>query len=146
MAEGQGYLRAFRFSTFSIIPTMFHIHSFIHSFITSAALYKHSSLAFRGFVLREVAPKIKIHLSDPSMQRNIKTVRQLEQTFEQHCTMFKGKKQQLASQCFCKGRRRKKKNPTHTHTHKAILKHCFGEGGGQSNFRGFSLFAGDLGT
>jgi len=40
-SEGQGYLQVFRFSSFSIIPTMFHIHSFIHSFIhhVSRAIY-----------------------------------------------------------------------------------------------------------
>ena len=77
--------------------------------ISRERLYKDSSLAIRGSVLREVAPKIKIHHPDPSTERNIKTVRQLEQTFESQCTMLKGRKQQLTSQCFCKGKKHTKK-------------------------------------
>jgi hypothetical protein len=52
--------------------------------------------------IRRVSPKIKIHHSDLSMHKSIKTVRQVEQIFEPYCVMFKElkgkKKKQLTSQ------------------------------------------------
>ena len=54
--------------------------------------------------IREVAPRIKILYSDPSLDRNTRNVRQLEQNFEPYRMMFKELKaiKQLTSQCFCK--------------------------------------------
>ena len=55
-------------------------------------LYTHLSLFTGSYYavsqIRGVAPRIKIHLSDPSMGRSIKIVRQLD--LEPHCVMFKG--------------------------------------------------------
>jgi hypothetical protein len=38
--------------------------------------------------IHRIAPRIKVHLSDPSEDRSIKNVRQLESIFEPYRTMF----------------------------------------------------------
>jgi hypothetical protein len=65
-----------------------------------------SSLAFRGF-----APGIKIHRWDRSMDRSIRTVRQIEQVVGPYRVMFqelKENNQQLPLQCFCRGKKNAK--------------------------------------
>jgi hypothetical protein len=44
---------------------------------------------FEASQIHDVSAKIKIHHSDPSMDRSIKIVRQFEQDFEPYRVMFK---------------------------------------------------------
>jgi hypothetical protein len=80
--------------------------------------------------IRGVAPRLKIHYSDPSLDRSTRNVRQLEHNFKPYRIMFKelkGKKQ-FISQCFCKEMETPK-----------ILKLLFFEGGrNYSRFLAFS--------
>jgi hypothetical protein len=66
-------------------------------------VYTHSSLLaglyFAVPQIRRVTPQIKIHHSDPSMHKSIKTVRKLEQLFVPNRTVFKklmGEKKETA--------------------------------------------------
>jgi hypothetical protein len=71
-----------------------------------------------------------MHQSDPSVDRSIKTVRQLEEVFEPYGKTFPGSegknRKQLPSQCFCQGKKNTKNN-----------KHFFGR---PSTIHEFSLF------
>jgi hypothetical protein len=81
-----------------------------------------------------VAPRIKIHHSDPSMDRMIRNVRQLKQVFEPYRMMFKqlrGKTRSSHHNVSAKKRKTLKK-----------IKYCFG--GGQSIIHKCLLFAGVL--
>jgi len=52
-----------------------------------------------------VTPSIKVHHSDPSVDRSFRTVPQLKQAYGPHRKMFRALKEwktQHASQCFCK--------------------------------------------
>jgi hypothetical protein len=63
----------------------------------------HSPLALRGFVLPGVAPRIEVNHSDPSVDRTIKIVRQIEEVFEPYSMMFKELKRRekpLPPECF----------------------------------------------
>ena len=58
--------------------------------------YSHPSLFVGSYFpvsqIRRDDQRITIHHSDPAMDRNTRTVRQLEQVFEAYCMMFKGMK------------------------------------------------------
>jgi hypothetical protein len=61
--------------------------------------------SYFGFILPRVAPRIEVHHTDPSMDRSIKIVRQIEEVFEPYCMMFKklkGREKPLPTECFCK--------------------------------------------
>jgi hypothetical protein len=49
------------------------------------------------FQIHRVTRKIKMFHSDPSMDRSIKNVQQLEQVFEPHCKMFMELKEKISN-------------------------------------------------
>ena len=108
------------------------------------SLLLHSSFDFRGFVLCSFANprgrhKHKIQHSDPSVDGNIETVRQLEQVFQPHRTMFeefKEEKKQLPIQCFWGGEKKK--------TLQIIIFLRWGRGGSSQLLTGFRFFRGML--
>jgi hypothetical protein len=70
---------------------------------THLSIFTGSYFAFSQ--IRRFATRIRIQYTNPSMDRSIEIVRQLEQVFQPHRTMFeefKEEKKQLPTQCFCK--------------------------------------------
>jgi hypothetical protein len=68
-------------------------------------------LYFTALQIGKVGPRIKIHHSDPSVERNTKIFQQIKQVFEPYHMVFQGVRgweEQFPSQCFCKKKKHKK--------------------------------------
>jgi len=78
----------------------------LSQFCRSPVEYNHPSL-FAGSQIRGVALGIKIHRWDRSLDRSIRTVRQIEQVFGPYRVMFEelNENNQLPLQCFCRGKK-----------------------------------------
>jgi hypothetical protein len=93
----------------------------------------HSSLVFEVSQILGVATGIKIHYSDPSLDKSIRIVRQIEQLFEPYCVMCKELKgAEAASITMCLQRKDK--------DYKILKLFFLGGGGGAVNY--LRIFAG----